>query len=64
MNLEVNIGSFISIRGKSGVGKSTLLRIIGLLDEPTKGRVFLLGNDVSEMNDDEASKMRRAMNVT
>ena len=58
VNLEVNIGSFISIRGRSGVGKSTLLRIIGLLDEPTKGRVFLLGNDVSEMNDDEASKMR------
>ena len=58
VDLKVNIGSFISIRGKSGVGKSTLLRIIGLLDEPSKGRVFILGNDASKLDDDEASKMR------
>ena len=58
INLEVDIGSFISIRGKSGAGKSTLLRIIGLLDPPTRGRVILLGRDLSEMNDDEASTLR------
>ena len=58
VDLKVDIGSFISIRGKSGVGKSTLLRIIGLLDEPSKGRVFILGNDASKLDDDEASKMR------
>ena len=58
VDLKVNIGSFISIRGKSGVGKSTLLRIIGLLDEPSEGMVFILGNDASKLDDDEASKMR------
>lgn len=58
VDLKVDIGGFISIRGKSGVGKSTLLRIIGLLDEPSKGRVFILGNDASKLDDDEASKMR------
>lgn len=58
VNLEVDIGSFISIRGKSGAGKSTLLRIIGLLDSPTRGRIILLGQDSSEMDDDEASNIR------
>lgn len=58
VNLEVNVGSFISIRGKSGVGKSTLLRIIGLLDSPSRGSVFIFGRDVSRLNDEEASKIR------
>ena len=58
VDLEVKVGSFISIRGKSGAGKSTLLRIIGLLDQPTSGRVILLGRDGSELDDEEASRLR------
>ena len=58
VNLEVEVGSFISIRGKSGVGKSTLLRIIGLMDQPTRGKVFILGRDSSRMDDEEASRIR------
>jgi len=58
VNLEVEVGSFISIRGKSGVGKSTLLRIIGLMDQPTRGKVFILGRDSSSMDDEEASRIR------
>jgi len=58
VNLEVEVGSFISIRGKSGVGKSTLLRIIGLMDQPTRGKVFILGRDSSRMDEEEASRIR------
>ena len=39
INLQVPAGEFVSVMGPSGCGKSTLLNVIGLLDEPTKGRV-------------------------
>lgn len=51
-------GDFISIRGKSGVGKSTLLRIIGLLESPNKGTVKLFGKSVSELTDEQKSSLR------
>jgi len=51
-------GDFISIRGKSGVGKSTLLRIIGLLESPSKGEVRLFGKSVSELSDEQKSSLR------
>jgi len=49
---------FISIRGKSGVGKSTLLRIIGLLEPPDKGHVKLFGSSVGELSDEQKSSLR------
>ncbi|MEM2373476.1 MAG: ABC transporter ATP-binding protein [Thermoproteota archaeon] len=58
VNLEVEVGSFISIRGRSGSGKSTLLRIIGLIDQPTRGKAIILGNDSSKMKCEEASQLR------
>lgn len=58
VNLTVGEGEFISIRGKSGVGKTTLLRIIGLLENPDAGEVRILGRRVSELNDDERSNLR------
>ncbi|MEM2319648.1 MAG: ABC transporter ATP-binding protein [Candidatus Bathyarchaeia archaeon] len=58
VNLTVGEGEFISIRGKSGVGKTTLLRIIGLLENPDAGEVKILGRRVSELNDDERSNLR------
>ena len=51
INLDVQPGEFVSVMGPSGCGKSTLLNIIGLLDEPTKGRVQLNGTAVSSYKD-------------
>jgi putative ABC transport system ATP-binding protein len=58
INLTVKEGDFISIRGKSGVGKTTLLKIIGLLETPDKGEVKLLGRNVNGLSDDEKSELR------
>ena len=58
VDLEVRGGDFIVIRGRSGAGKSTLLRIMGLLTKPDEGEVQVLGRDVRELSDDEASRIR------
>lgn len=58
LSLKTQQGDFISIRGKSGVGKSTLLRIIGLLEEPDEGRVKLFGKNVNGLNDNQKSNLR------
>lgn len=58
INLVVYEGEFISIMGASGSGKTTLMNIIGCLDLPTSGKYYLLGKDVSTLDDDELSKIR------
>ncbi len=58
VDLEINDGEFVGIMGASGSGKSTLMHIVGLLDKPTKGKVFLDGKDISKLNDDETSGLR------
>lgn len=58
VNLDVRPGEFVSVMGPSGCGKSTLLNIIGLLDEPTKGRVQLNGTPVSSYRDAALAKVR------
>ncbi len=58
VNLEVQANDFVVIRGRSGIGKSTLLRIMGLLDAPTSGEVLVDGRDTSKMKDPELSKIR------
>lgn len=58
LNLAVDEGEFISIRGKSGVGKTTLLKIMGLLEPPDEGEVRLLGKSVHGLSDDERSSIR------
>ena len=58
VNLTVKEGEFISIRGKSGVGKTTLLKIVGLLEPPDKGEVRLFGRSVNGLNDNEKSELR------
>jgi len=58
VNLEVRANDFVVIRGRSGIGKSTLLRIMGLLDAPTSGEVMVDGRDTSKMRDPELSKIR------
>lgn len=51
-------GSFWAIMGPSGSGKSTMLNLLGCLDRPSTGRLFLEGEDVSQMNDDDLSDIR------
>lgn len=58
ISLEILPGSFVVILGPSGSGKSTLLYIIGLLDTPTKGNVFLEGEDVSLFSENRLAQIR------
>jgi len=53
INLSVKRGELVIIMGPSGSGKSTLLSIIGTLDRPTKGRVYIGGVDVTSLSEDE-----------
>jgi putative ABC transport system ATP-binding protein len=59
VNLMVEKGDFIAISGPSGSGKSTLLNMLGALDKPTEGKVFIEGNDISQFNENELSDLRR-----
>ncbi|MFU8803325.1 MAG: ABC transporter ATP-binding protein [Bradymonadaceae bacterium] len=59
IDLEINRGDFTAIRGASGSGKSTLLNLVGLLDRPTSGKIFLDGKDTSTLGEDELAMMRR-----
>ena len=58
INLEIFPGNFVVILGPSGSGKSTLLHIIGLLDTPTIGKVFLKDEDTSKLSEDELAQIR------
>ncbi|AFH42345.1 MULTISPECIES: ABC transporter ATP-binding protein [Fervidicoccus] len=58
INLTVRSGEFISIMGPSGSGKSTLMNIIGLLDRPNAGKVYIDGIDVAKLKDSEIAKIR------
>jgi len=59
IDLELNTGDFAVLIGKSGSGKTTLLNIIGLLDTPTSGRLFLDGREASTLDEDERARLRR-----
>jgi len=61
ISLTVRMGEFVSIVGKSGSGKSTIMNIIGALDVPTSGRYFLGGEDVGEMTENELADIRNRM---
>jgi putative ABC transport system ATP-binding protein len=58
VNLEIPQGSFSCIIGTSGHGKSTLMHLIGGLDKPTKGSVFIDDIDISELSDSKLSELR------
>lgn len=59
VSFQIDKGEFVSIIGPSGSGKSTLMHILGALDNPTSGQYFLDGFEVSRLNDDELSDLRR-----
>ena len=59
VDLEVKKGEFVAIMGPSGCGKSTLLNILGLLDTPTQGTYMLNGIDVSTMDEDQRTDIRK-----
>ena len=59
ISFSVEKGEFVAIVGASGSGKSTLLHLIGGVDRPTKGKVFIDGKNIYEMNDDKLAIFRR-----
>lgn len=60
LNLNINEGEFVAIMGPSGSGKSTLMHILGALDQPTTGKYYLDGKDVSLMTDDQLAEIRNS----
>ncbi len=58
VDLEIKKGEFISIVGPSGSGKSTLLHLMGALDQPTEGKVFIEGTDLSRLNGKQLANLR------
>ncbi len=58
VNLSLDEGKFIVILGPSGAGKSTLLNLLGGLDSPTSGKIFVEGKDISTLSNNELSEYR------
>lgn len=59
VSFTVDKGEFVAIVGSSGSGKSTLLHLIGGVDRPTSGKVYVEGKDIYSLNDDELAIFRR-----
>ena len=59
LNLTIEKGEFVAIIGPSGSGKSTLLHMLGGVDYPTKGKIYINNTDISSMNETESAIFRR-----
>ena len=59
VSLEVQQGEFVAVMGPSGSGKSTLLHLLGLVDLPDEGEIYLDGAATSHLSDDELTRLRR-----
>src|SRR3989338_8386175 len=58
VSLAINQGDFVAITGASGSGKSTMMNLVGCLDLPTKGSIFLDGKDISKMDESDLAQIR------
>lgn len=58
INFEIEPGDFVAIMGVSGVGKTTLLNLLGALDRPSEGEIFLDGEDILSKNEKELAEVR------
>lgn len=59
VNVEIKEGEFVAIMGPSGCGKTTLLNIFGLLDNPTTGEYYFMGEEVSRLNERKRTNFRK-----
>ena len=59
LSFEINDGEFVSLMGASGSGKSTLLYLIGGLDTPTEGKIYIEDKDINTLKEKEMAKLRR-----
>ena len=59
VNINIKKGEFVCIAGPSGSGKTTLLNLLGGLDSPTEGRIYVDGREITAMSDSELSAYRR-----
>ncbi len=61
VSIEIKEGEFVAIMGTSGCGKTTLLNILGLLDNPTSGQYYLNGTDVSKFSENKRTDLRKGV---
>ena len=59
MDLRVQVGELVALRGRSGSGKTTLINILIGLDNPTQGQVFILERDLATMDENARARLRR-----
>ena len=60
VNLEIKEGEYVSIMGPSGCGKSTLLNLLGMIDKPTSGEYYFLGEEVGSYSERQRANLRKA----
>lgn len=58
VSFDIHKGETLAIMGPSGSGKSTLMHMIGLLDTPSEGRIYLEGGDIADLSEDQRSRLR------
>jgi putative ABC transport system ATP-binding protein len=58
INIKVEKGEFVAIQGPSGSGKSTAMNMVGCLDVPSKGKIFLDGHDISRLEESQLAQIR------